>query len=226
MKQKIFIMDSGILINLAMNGLLYILEDLKKDFNGKFIITKQVKYETIDNPLNVQKFELDALEIKALLENKTIELPDSLNIPEPLLNRKTAELMSIANHLLTRNNEPIKIVSEGEISCLALSSILSEQDIENIIGIDERTTRILSEKPENLEELMSRKLHTAVKLSTKNFSAFKEFKFIRSPEIVYTAYKKGILRIKDRRALEAALYATKFKGSSISWNEIRILKKM
>src|SRR3989338_3793840 len=97
---KVLILDSGILINLAMNGLLYILEDLKKDFNGKFIITKQVKYETVDNPLNVQKFELDALEIKNLLDNKTIELPDALYVPEPLLNRKTAELMNIANHLL------------------------------------------------------------------------------------------------------------------------------
>ena len=65
---RVLILDSGPLINLSMNGLLYILEGLKAHFQGKIIITRQVKYETIDRPLNVPRFELGALRIKNLLD--------------------------------------------------------------------------------------------------------------------------------------------------------------
>ncbi|MBI2508099.1 hypothetical protein HYV89_04045, partial [Candidatus Woesearchaeota archaeon] len=91
---------------------------------------------------------------------------------------------------------------------------------------DERTTRLLGEGPENLEELMMKKLHYKVELVRKNFSVFSQFKFIRSTELVYVAYKKGILRVQGPKVLEAALYATKFKGSSASFDEINVLKKL
>ena len=77
---KTLIFDSGPLINLSMNGFLYILEELKKSFNGKFLITEQVKYETLDRPLKIQIFELGALRIQDLLQKKVLELPSSLNI--------------------------------------------------------------------------------------------------------------------------------------------------
>lgn len=223
---KVLIFDSGPLINLSINGLLYLLEDLKKSFDGKFILTTQVKYETLDRPLKIQRFELGAIRIQDLIEKKVLELPSSLNIEESEIKSRTSELMDIANNLLQRDGKKIEIVSQGEISCLALSSILSDKGIENIIAIDERTTRLLSEAPKELERIISKKMHFSVKLSTKDFSQFKKFRFIRSPEIVYVAYKKNILHIKNPKVLEAAIYATKFKGSSISWDEIKILKKL
>ena len=48
MTQKALIFDSGTLINLTMNCLLYILPELKKIFKGKLLITSAVKYEIID----------------------------------------------------------------------------------------------------------------------------------------------------------------------------------
>jgi len=60
----------------------------------------------------------------------------------------------------------------------------------------------------------------------ENLKAFSKFKFIRSSEIVYAAYKKGIIKIKGKKALEALLYATKFKGAAISFEEIDILKRL
>ena len=45
---KYLIFDSGPLINFAMNGILHVLERLKKEFDGEFIITKEVKKEIID----------------------------------------------------------------------------------------------------------------------------------------------------------------------------------
>ena len=42
---KILIFDAGTLINFGMNGLTSILANLRKTFNGKFIITNDVKSE-------------------------------------------------------------------------------------------------------------------------------------------------------------------------------------
>jgi hypothetical protein len=225
-KTKTLILDSGTIINLSMNGLLYLIPALKKSSNVKFLITKDVKYEILERPIAIPRFQLEALRVQQLLNNKDIELPDSVNVPEQQIKNKRDELMNIANHSLKANGKWINIVSNAEISCLALSSILTEKGIENIIAVDERTTRMLSEKPQNLEKLMSRKLHQRISLEANNFKLFKNFKFIRSTELVFVAAKKGLLHIQGPKALEAALYATKFKGSSVSWDEIKTLKKL
>ena len=223
---KVLILESGTIINFSMNGLTHVIEELKKNFDGKFIITSQVKHETIDRPLKVPRFQLEALRVKDLLDNKIIELPSSLGISEEEISKETNRLMEIANHTIKQNGQWIKIVSDAEISCLAISSILTKKGINNIIAIDERTTRILSEKPENLKKIIDKKMHTNVELNLHHTEEFSKFKFIRSTELVYVAYKKGLIHLKDPKALEAALYATKFKGSSVSFEEIDALKKL
>ena len=227
MKQKALIFDSGTLITLSMNGLLYLLEELKRvSPNVKFLITPDVKYETFDRPINVQRFELGALRVKQLLDKKILELPESLKISSQELKKRTKALMTTANNVVHHKNKPIKIVSNGEMSCLALSDLLTKKGVENLIAVDERTTRLFSENPKNIEEVISRKVHQPVKLATSDFEEFKNFRFIRSTELVYVAFKKGITKVKDPRALEAMIYATKFKGAAISWDEIKVLKKL
>jgi hypothetical protein len=219
---KILILDSGPLINLSMNGLLYILNELKTP-ELKFLITHEVKFEVIDRPSKIQRFKLGALRVKKLLDNKIIELPDSI-IPHNEIHNNMQTIMQTANHSIKANGKWIKLISEAETSCLALSIALSKNKIENIIAIDERTTRILSEKPQNLEKLISKKLHTKATLIQP--TKLPKFKFIRSSELVYAAYKKGVTRVKGPKALEALIYATKFKGASISWDEVNVLKKL
>jgi len=223
---KTLILDSGTLITLAMNGLLNILEKLKKYSKVRLAVTHEVKRETIDRPIDVPRFELEALRVKELLDNKVIELPESFGISNEKISKITSELMEKANRSVMANGKWMNIVSNAEISCLALSKELTKQKIENIIAIDERTTRILSEKPESLERIMSEKFHARVSINKKNLIDFASFKFIRSTELVYVAYKKNLLDIKGKKALEAALYATKYKGSSVSFEEINQLKKM
>jgi hypothetical protein len=223
---KALILDSGILINLSMNGLLYILEELKKKTRMQFLITRQVKYEVIDRPVKVPRFELGALRVQSLIDNKVVELPESVGVSDNEINKKTEELMKIANNSLKSHGRFVKIVSDAEMSCLALSAVLTAKKIDNLIGVDERTTRILSEKPTNLERIMSKKLHTNVTLEKSSFEKFKEFRFIRSTELAYVAHKLGVLNVKGPKALEAVLYATKFKGSSVSYDEINVLKKL
>ncbi len=221
---KILIFDSGPIINLSLNGLLYVLENLKKNFSGKFLITDAVKYEIIDRPMKMPRFELSALKIQNLLDEKVIELPNSI-VDNKLIKKESIRLMKGVNMCVKVKDKAVDIISEAEASCLALSEELNKKKIDNIIAIDERTTRLLGEKPENLEKLMSGKMHMDVNVSC-DLEEFKNFRFIRSTELVYVAYKKGLLGVNGSNALEGALYATKFKGSAVSFEEIEILKRL
>jgi len=222
---KVLIFDSGALINLSMNGLLYILEDLKKKFDGKFIVTSQVKYETVDRPIEIERFELGAMMIQNLIDEGVLDNIGTLDLTEEQIKEGTKRLMDEANHAMKVKNDWVHLVEEGEMSCLAVSNILNERKIENIIAIDERTTRMLGENPGNLERIMSEKLHQRVQIVADNLDSFENVRFIRSSELVFVAYKKGIIKLEGKRVLEALLYATKYKGSSISFDEINVLKK-
>lgn len=222
---KVLIFDSGPLINFAMNGMLYLIERLKEDFDGKFIITNYVKEEVYDRPVNVKRFELEALRIKSLIDKGVLEMSSSL-VAENELEKETQTLMDIINSSLMTEGQEIKLVSLAETSCMALSNILNKKEVENIIAIDERTARLISEKPENLINLMSKKLHKKVSLVNPEIRKLKNLRFIRSPELAYVAFKKDLSDLKGRKALEALIYATKFKGSSISFEEIEELKKL
>ncbi len=226
MNQKIIIFDASSLISLAMNGLLPELKELKKVFKGKFIITREVKKEIIDKPIKIKRFEFEALRLKELLDNKTIEMPSVLGIDEDKISNETLKMMKLANEIFYGRDRNIKLIDLGETSCLALGRILDEKKIENVIVVDERTTRMLSEKPENLEKLLQKKLHTQVTFKQENFKFFKGFRFIRSSELVYIMYKKGITRLKGPEILDALLYAVKFKGCAISEEEIKEIENL
>lgn len=224
---KAIIFDAGALITLSMNGLTDELRRLKAIFDGSFLITQQVKAEVIDKPLTIKNFELEALKTKKLLDEGVIELADYYGFDNSEIDRKANEIMNIANSFFVSPREQVRIMHLGEASCLAVSKILSDKKITNVIAIDERTTRMLIEKPENLKELLHRKLHTNIKLVKNNFAYFKGFKVIRSAELMYVAWKKGLVELKDGISiLDALLYAVKSKGCSISQEEIEEIKRM
>jgi len=222
---KIIIFDSSTIINLAMNGLLDVLRELKKNFDGKFIVTYQVKYEIVDRPIQIAKFELGALKIKKLIDDKILEMPESIKISREDIQEKTREILRGANHLFLTGNEFMHIIDDGEASCLALSIMASNEGIKNIIAIDERTTRIIVEKPENLHKLLEQKFNTKIKFISENLPLLTKIKIIRSSELMYVAWKKGLIDIKDSKLLEALLYATKYNGASISREEIEEIKR-
>jgi len=223
---KAIIFDASTLISFSMNGLLPELKELRKIFNGKFLITPEVKAEIIDNPIKIQRFELEALKLQQLVDDKILELPNCLEINSQEISKKTQEVMGIANKMFTKGKKNISIIHSGETSCLALSKILTEKKIKNVLAIDERTMRMLIEKPENLKSLLQKKLHTNVELNEKNFKPFKGFKIIRSTELIYIAFKKNLLRLKGKNVLDAVLYAMKFKGCAISTEEIQEIKRI
>jgi hypothetical protein len=217
---KVLIFDASSIITFAMNGLLPELKKLKEIFNGKFLIPNDVKEEIIDKPMKIKRFALEALKIQELFHEGVLEMPDCLKINENLISKKAQEFKDVANNLFEAKGNYLHLIDLGEASCLALSRLLDEKGINNVVVIDERTTRMFGEKPENLKDLLERKLHTKVFLKQKNFQIFEGFKFIRSAELIYVAYKKGIIGLKNN-VLEALLYAMKFKGCAISDEEIK-----
>lgn len=223
---KILILDSGPIINLSMNGLLHIFEEIKKSTEVRLIITESVRKEIIDRPINIPRFELGAIRVKELINQGILEMPESIGANSSEIAEKTERVLNLLNSTIKINDKFVNIVSEAECSCLALSQILNNKGIENIVGIDERTTRAIFEKPENLVKLMQKRLHKKVIIGNRDYKKLGSFKFIRSSEIVYVAYKKNLINLKGKKALEALLYATKYKGCSISDEEINQLKKM
>jgi len=221
------IFDAGPLINFSMNGSLPLLEKLKKQFKGDFLITKEVKKEIIDNPENIKRFQLGALKLKQLFNKKIIKYadltPDEIN----QLRKKREELTRIANSTFRTKKRKVHLIDKGEAAALSLSLII-EQKTKNktVLVVDERTTRMLCENPENLRKLLQKKLKTSIQAKKENYVFFKDFKIIRSTELAYIAYKKGLFSLKDSKALGAMLYGLKYNGCSISEEEVEKMKNM
>ena len=93
---KLLIFDAGPLISLTMNGLLNILEKIKKTFSGEFVITPHVKKEIIENPSKIKKYELEAIKVQKLIDNKIL-VPSSKFVKNNILEKETIRLSKRLN---------------------------------------------------------------------------------------------------------------------------------
>ena len=223
--EKAIIFDSGTLITLSMNDLLEMLRKLKQNFGGKFIITREVEEEIVTKPMKIKKFKLGAIRLKKLIEDKTLEFPDVFGISQNEISKIANSILKDANAMFIAEKRPVHIIDLGEASIMALSKLLRNNKIANLIAMDERTTRMLCEKPQNLERLLSKKLHMKVIQQKQGNRDFYRGDFIRSTELIFIAYKKGILP-KNKELLDAMLYAAKFKGAAISSDEIKVMERL
>lgn len=226
MTEKAIIFDASPLISMAMNGLLPEFRRLKNTFNGKFLITKEVREEIIGHPIKIKRFELEALKLQELINDGTLEFPEVFNLKEIDISEETKKLLELANKTFLQRDNPLHLIDLGETSALVLSRELTKKGVKNIIVIDERTTRMLCEKPENLKKLLQKKLHTKVDIKKENLKNFQEFKIIRSSELMYLVYKKQLTKIKNKKVLDAILYGLKYKGCAISIDEIEKIKRL
>jgi len=223
---KILVFDTGPIISLSVNALLWILYPLKKKFNGKFLITSGVRKELIDIPLKGKKYKFEALRVQDMINEKIFEI-----ITNKEIEKKGGQLMHLANSCFTARNTNLKIVQEAEMQSLA-AAILMNADA---VVLDERTTRTLIEDPEALEKLLEHKLNADVVVNQRNLKKFKQevknVNVIRSVELVTIAYKMRLLNkyvtanhrvnVKMRNILlYSALWALKLYGCAISGKEI------
>ena len=110
---KYVIFDTGPLISLTMNGLLPVLEKLKENFNGEFIITPSVKQEVIDRPMKIKKYKFEAIKIKNLVDRKILKYSSDF-ISNNVLEKETKKIMKLGNGVLRsqKNGEKISIIHE------------------------------------------------------------------------------------------------------------------
>ncbi len=219
---KSIIFDAGPIISLTMNNLLWTLKELKKIYEGKFYITKKVRKELIDIPLETKKYKFEALQILSLLKENVLEISESSQI-----DNLTIQLLEKANHTFKAYGHWINIVHFGEISALAAAIILGSE----AIVIDERTTRLLIENQKKLEEILTHKLHTKIFTDRNNLDQIKsmsgKLRVIRSVELAAIAYEHGILDKyladipnPEKTLLESVLWGVKISGCAVSKDEI------
>ncbi len=204
--------DSGPLISLAENCLVWILRGLA----NPVVIPKAVEYEAVIHPLSINKYEFNAMRIRQMIKEREI-IVDEKDIKE-----RTGQIMNLTNNLLFYHNKPIKIIHQGEAEVLALAL---ERGISTVL-IDERTARLMVENVRQVKGYMESRMDVDLRINERNAKQieelFKDMHVLRSTELVVFAYENGFLDDygKGLDILEAALYAMKKSGCAVTNNEI------
>ena len=230
---KSLIFDTGPIISLTLNNLLWILEPLKKQFKGEFYITPAVYEELINKPLSTKKYKFEALQILPYISKGILKV-----ITNSQIKLIAKELLDNINLTFKANGNWITVVHLGEIEVVATALHFGSKNI----VIDERTTRKLIEDPEGVASTLSRKLHTKIFVDREKMGYIKkelgELKVLRSTELAATAYNIGLLdrymlederkivKDLDKAVLEGVLWGIKLNGCSIRREEIYKMIKL
>lgn len=221
------IFDSGPVISLTLNNILWLLESMNDRFKGDFLITREVYNELIERPLSTKKFKFEALQILPLITKGILKLVD-----EPEIDQKTKEILDLANSCFIARDKNLSIVHRGEAQAIACALVKGA----DTIVIDERTTRVLIESPGSLENHLRHKLHTHVHLHNDNMDRLRKeighLKVVRSFDLAIIAFEMGLLNmyalkelestVPDIRkaVLEGVLWGLKLNGCSVKKEEI------
>ncbi|MBI4145795.1 hypothetical protein HY489_00485 [Candidatus Woesearchaeota archaeon] len=225
---KTILFDAGPIISLATNNLLWVLEELKKKFNGSFALTVGVKRELVDKPLMTRRFKFEALQVQRLIDNNVISVIDDQQVIS-----QGQRLLEQANKIFTAHGHPIQIVQRGEMETLAAATLYKAE----AIIMDERITRTLLEDSPQLKTLMEKRLHMQLETNQEALHSFSEavrhITILRSTELVTVAYELGILNKyivslpnARRELLESVLWGLKLNGCAITEDEINQVVRM
>ncbi|MFH1182533.1 MAG: hypothetical protein V1702_06245 [Candidatus Woesearchaeota archaeon] len=224
------VFDSGPLITLTMNNLLWLVKPLKRRFNGSFFIPESVKAELVDNPLRTKRFKFEALQVLRYIDNGTLTVLDDDKFKE-----LTLRILSLANNCFSAKETNITIMHYAEAASIAAAKTMSA----DAIALDERVTRELIENPDRIAKIMEHKLHTKISINQQIIREIKKelggMKVIRSVEMVARAFElklldryaigKQIPEIK-RTLLDSVLWGAKIDGCAVSEKELRQLMKI
>ena len=211
------VFDSSSLISVSQSCLINSLRGLRGD--NSFVVPKSVYYEVVERPLQIKRFELNAVRIKKAVDDGWLEIKRLDAKHKKMAN----DISSKVNNLIYAKGKPVKLIHSGEIEALALLKQLES----NTFVIDERTTRTIIENPKRLKELIERRRHTKASINVDNAGLVKKMfdglNVVRSVELIALAFERGLIARdipKSKQALEAALYAVKFAGCAVSGKKI------
>ena len=221
-RENYVLFDAGPIITLALSQLLWILKPLKEKTEMTFYITPAVYSELVEKPQKIKRFQFEALHVQKLIREGILTL-----YKKPISKKKSNMLTSLANNSFSIKEGPLEILQAGELETLTLAIEKSSAMI-----LDERTLRLLIEKPTGMRKLLEHRKRKRVKKNPDNLREFKKNvgkpKIIRSVEIVAIAFEKGILNEflidssekSKRELLSAVLWNTKYHGASVIDHEI------
>ncbi len=225
---RAIIFDTGPIISLTLNNLLWVLKDLKKKSGLSFYLTEGVRKELIDKPLGIKRFEFEAIQVMKEIREGTLQVLETKE-----LRKETEKIMNKINTAFEARKEKIKIIQYAEVEALIAAKKLEAE----AVAVDERTARTLIETPHAYKKILEHRLRRKVKVDKQKLTEikkiFKEIKFIRSTEIAAIAYEEKLLddyverglREPRKKLLEAVLWGLKLNGCSISKKEINQLIK-
>ena len=226
MNSKIIFFDAGPIITLVMARLIWILPELQKKFGGKFYITPAVKYELVDRPLTVRRFEFEALQVMKLIKEGVLEVYEK--VPQA----EVSSLINLANNSFKIDNKPMDIIQEGEMESVATALWIGA----DAVVIDERTLRLFIEDNKGMRKLLERRFRKTVVPQPEKMNEFsdklKKANIIRSIELIGVAYKQGLLdsyvpELKKGKDIlvNSVLWAAKYNGCAVTEHEIEELQQ-
>ncbi|NQU79856.1 hypothetical protein HQ545_08885 [Candidatus Woesearchaeota archaeon] len=225
---KSLVYDTGPIISMTTNNLLWVLDYLKEQFNGDFYIPRAVQEELVDKPLRSKKFKFEALQVGFRIRKGVLNVVET-----PQISALAEEILRLSNHIFKARGNWLHIVHYAEMEALAAAIILNA----SAVVVDERTARLLVEDPNHLASILGRKMGVKIRVDKKNLEALhgwtKHVKVLRSAELVMVAFEKGILDkylidgdVARRTLVESLLWGVKLRGCSLSKKEIDRIVEM
>jgi len=213
------VFDASALISVSQTCLIKILGSLQKELDAEFFIPQTVFEEAVQRPIQIKRFELNAIRIKKAIEDNWFKVVSSKD------GQLFGQIEEIANNCFFVNGKPIALLQRGEIEALCLVKELSAE----AFAIDERTTRMLIENPVQLQGIMQERRGKSISIEKNRvgqFGAmFRETAIVRSVELIVLADELGLLKEElplGQQSLEAALFAAKYSGCAVSGREINL----
>lgn len=224
---KTIVFDTGSIISITMNNLIWLLEPLKERFKGDFCVSRNCKKELIDKPLSTKRFEFEALQTLQYFNLGVLEVVEDRKVYD-----LAQKIYDLTNNLIISKRGPVHIVSMADVEGLAATKVLEAK----ALVVDERTVRLLVEDISRIKKIMERRLRISVRIDEDNEKKLREIlkgiRIIRSFEIVMIAYKIGLLdrylpKLPNAKKilLDAVLWGMKTDGCAVSEKEIRQIIK-
>ncbi len=214
------VFDSSSIISISDKCFMNLIKKMASKENVEFLIPQAVYNETVSVPMKIKKFELNAIRIKDAIDQGyfTIAKPVSGVV------RTTEKISALVNCIAFSGKKCLKLVHRGELETLALCKELGA----SALVIDERTTRLLVEDPEGLKGFLQHRYKKEVEIVDEKIHELKKFldglEIMRSVELIALAYDMNLFEgeiSSNKKSLEAALYAMKFAGCAVSFEEIK-----
>lgn len=216
---KTLVFDASSLISLSEKCFMSILGCLAEQKKVEFVMPMHVMRETVQVPLKIKRFELNALRIKNAIKKSWIKVMP-LSEKDKRLSKK---IMSMTKNLFFLENKPIQFIHKGEIEALALTKNINA----DALVMDERTTRMLLEEPQNLVNLFEYRHGKKISFDTQKLLELKKTVgkpiIFRSSELLAMGYEKNCFgkELEETKAsLKACLFSVKYAGCAISEYEI------